>query len=272
MDPMQSVEITGDNVEEAIASGLAQLGVGPGDVIVEVLEEPTRGVFGIGAKPAKVRLRLLRPAAPPPTPKVDPPAPAPSKLEAKPVKQAVADDNYDAEDDESDDDSISTAQEVAEDDITDDGRIGREVLGEILEKMGLEVRVLVKRSDPSRPGEEAPWLLDVQGQDLSGLIGRRGDTLSSLQYITRLIASRRLQRRANIIVDVAGYKSKRSERLRQLAKRMANQAIKQGRTVTLEPMPPNERRIIHLELRSRSDVITKSIGEGSSRKVTIIPK
>ena len=88
----------------------------------------------------------------------------------------------------------------------------------------------------------------------------------------RLIASRRLQRRANIIVDVAGYKSRRSQRLRQLALRMADQAVKQARTVTLEPMPPNERRIVHLALRNRTDVYTKSTGEGEARKVTIVPK
>ncbi len=107
---------------------------------------------------------------------------------------------------------------------------------------------------------------------MNRLIGRRGETLSSLQYIIRLISSRRLQRRANIIVDAAGYKSGRSDRLRGLAKRMAKQAVEQGRTITLEPMPPNERRIIHLTLRGREDVITRSVGEGRTRKVTIVPK
>ncbi|PJF33930.1 MAG: single-stranded DNA-binding protein, partial [Phototrophicales bacterium] len=92
------------------------------------------------------------------------------------------------------------------------------------------------------------------------------------QYIIRLICSRRLQRRANIIIDVAGYKSGRSERLRGLANRMAKQAVQQGRTITLEPMPPNERRIIHLTLRGRADVTTRSVGEGRTRKVTIVPK
>jgi spoIIIJ-associated protein len=83
--------------------------------------------------------------------------------------------------------------------------------------------------------------------------------------------SRQVQKRANIIVDVAEYKLRRTDRLRQLATRMADQAIKQGRTVTLEPMPPNERRIIHLTLKERTDVETKSIGEGAARKVTINP-
>jgi spoIIIJ-associated protein len=112
----------------------------------------------------------------------------------------------------------------------------------------------------------------VTGPNLSVLIGRRGETLAALQYITRLIASRELQHRANIVVDVGGYKMKRSRTLRDLAIRMADQAVQNKRVITLEPMPPYERRIIHLTLRDRTDVQTKSIGEGSSRKVTIIPK
>jgi spoIIIJ-associated protein len=107
---------------------------------------------------------------------------------------------------------------------------------------------------------------------LSPLIGRRGETLNALQYITRLIASRELQHRANIVVDAAGYKSRRMRMLRDLALRMADQATRTNRTVALEPMPPYERRIVHMALRSHPAVQTKSIGEGSSRKVTIIPK
>lgn len=246
MDPMQSVEITGENVEAAINAGLEQLGVGPGDVLVEVVEEPSRGVFGIGAKPARVRLKLLRPpAAPPPAA-----APAAEQHDAAPV-QAPAEDGEDGE--------------------SDDGRIGQEVLSELLDKLDIRATVDIQRMEATRSGEEAPWLLDVNGSDLSLLIGRRGETLAALQYITRLIASRRLQRRANIVVDVAGYKSKRSDRLEQLAVRMADQAVRQKKTVSLEPMPPNERRIIHLALRDRTDVTTKSAGEGDARKVTIIP-
>jgi spoIIIJ-associated protein len=104
------------------------------------------------------------------------------------------------------------------------------------------------------------------------LIGRRGETLTALQYITRLIASRELQRRANIVLDVEGYKSRREQMLRRLANRMADQAIQLGRTVSLEPMPPYERRIVHLALRDHPEVTTQSVGEGDRRKVTIIPR
>lgn len=256
MDSKQSIEISGESVEEAIDAGLAELGVGPGDVIVEVIEEPSRGVFGIGARPARVRLKLLKPAPPPVA--VSPPTAKKSEI---------------IDFDEEDEDEFPTSISSSPDDTAgEDGVVGKQVLNEILEKMMIKAEVSVHRSEASRPGENAPWLLDVKGPNLSILIGRRGETLSALQYITRLITSRRLQRRANIIIDVAGYKSQRSDRLRQLALRMADQAVKQARTISLEPMPPNERRIVHLTLRNREDVFTKSTGEGDARKVTIVPK
>ncbi|NJL55893.1 KH domain-containing protein, partial [bacterium] len=143
---------------------------------------------------------------------------------------------------------------------------------ELLDKMGLSAMVEVTRSEPTRPDEPSPWLLNVEGDDLDVLIGRRGETLAALQYIVRLIVSRRLQRRANIVIDVSGYKSRRSDRLEQLALRMAEEAVRQERPVSLEPMPPNERRIVHMTLRDREDVYTKSTGEGDARKVTIVPK
>lgn len=258
---MNAIEVTGENVEEAIAKGLAELGVGPGDVIVEVLEEASRGVFGIGARPAKVRLQVLIARASSPIPESKP-APLPPVS----VTEDTSEDDFIAAYDEGDDEFLEG--ETTEEDAT----VGKEVLNELLDKMGVKGQIGVRRAEPSRQGENAPWLLNVSGQDMSVLIGRRGETLTALQYVTRLIASRRLQRRANILVDVDGYKSRRSQQLRKLALRMADQAAQQRRTVTLEPMPPHERRIIHLALRNRTDVYTKSIGEGDARKVTIVPK
>ncbi len=278
MEPLPSVEITGETVEAAINAGLVKLGVGPGDVIVEVIDEPSRGVFGIGAKPARVRLKMLRP--PTPAPVVVPAAvssPPPPAIILKPVSaqshaRVTQNEDYtDSYDDEVDEVYLGDVAEAI-DAPGEDGEVSKRVLVELLERMMLKAEITVRRAEPSRPGESAPWLLDVNGADMNSLIGRKGETLAALQYITRLIASRRLQRRANIIVDVAGYKMRRSQRLRELALRMADQAIQEARTVTLEPMPPNERRIIHLTLRNRSDVYTKSTGEGDARKVTIVPK
>jgi spoIIIJ-associated protein len=258
MEPKQSVETTGEDVEAAVAAGLAELGVGPGDVLVEVLDEPSRGVFGIGAKPARVRLQLLRP-------------PSPTPASAPAAAASRDDDNLD--DVEDDDETDMSAADVVDDsDLEEDATVGREVLTELLDKLDMPCEIVIRRSESTRAGEIAPWLLDIQGPSMSLLIGRRGETLTSLQYITRLITSRRLQRRANIVVDAGGYKLRRSQRLRQLALRMADQAVEHGRAVSLEPMPPNERRIIHLALRNHPHVITQSMGEGAARKVTIVPK
>lgn len=251
MEPVQFVEATGETVEEAVQAGLNQLGVGPNDVLVEVMDEPTRGVFGIGAKPARVRLKLLR-------------SPEQEEQDEPEVDESVDEDEVVTTD-------SASIQTEDQEELTD-GEVAKDVLGELLDKMGLAGEIEVMRAEPSQPGEQAPWLVNVEGDDLNVLIGRRGETLASLQYIVRLIVSRRIQRRANVVVDVSGYKSRRSDRLEQLALRMADEAVKQERTISLEPMPPNERRIVHLTLRNRDDVFTESTGEGDSRKVTIVPK
>jgi spoIIIJ-associated protein len=290
---MESIEKTGETVEEAIAAGLAELGVTAAEVMVEVLEEPSRGLFGIGAKPARVRLLMMAarrppepPAPPPPAAKTPTPeAPSPQKparpdreKPARPPRQQPAprsSRNLSAEAEDDDEDMHAMAapsgDEIPEEQADDHARVAKEVLLELLKRMEIEARVGILRAESTRDGEDMHWILNITGKNTARLIGRRGETLASLQYIVRLIVSRRLQGRANIIVDAGGYKASRSDRLKQLANRMADQALSQGRTVTLEPMPPHERRIVHLALRARQDVVTKSIGEGDSRKVTISP-
>lgn len=272
MSSERSIEMTGENVEEAIAKGLAELGASPSDVIVEVLEEPSRGVFGLGARPARVRLKTFR-TMPPAAPAAPPAAPARSQ---PPAPKAAPRQEIEIErDDESDAaPMLDELAEIQDEHLLDeDARVSKVVLSILLEKMDVRhTDIVIRRAAEARDGESNPWLLDVTGPNLSVLIGRRGETLAALQYITRLIASRELQHRANIVVDVGGYKLKRSRTLRDLALRMADQAVQSNRVVTLEPMPPYERRIIHLALRSRDDVQTRSIGEGNARKVTIVPK
>jgi len=106
---------------------------------------------------------------------------------------------------------------------------------------------------------------------LNVLIGRRGKTLYALQYITRLILGKELKRPVAVVIDVEGYRARKEKQLRRLARRMAQQALETGRTMSLEPMAPNERRIIHIELRDDPNVSTVSVGEGDRRKVTIVP-
>jgi len=139
--------------------------------------------------------------------------------------------------------------------------------------MGINARIDVFRATAAIEEEgEPPWVLDIQGRDLGVLIGRHGETLDALQYIARLIISREMQGRANIVLDVEGYKTRREVALRKLAQTMAAQARQMGRTMTLEPMPPNERRIIHITLRDDDTVTTESVGTGDQRRVTIVPR
>jgi spoIIIJ-associated protein len=272
MSESRSIEASGPDIESAITRGVADLGVSRDDVIVEVLEEPSRRLLGLGAKLAKVRLTVIRAPATPAVTPVPPAAPKSTKLESPtaPVKvsqpSAARRRDFDEEDWSSDEETALDQTELAQ-----DATVGAETLRELLRYLEVEARV-VARPAQSESDEPQHWTLEIQGRDLGALIGRRGETLAALQYITRLIASRDLERRANIIIDVEGYKSRRELMLRRLAKRMAEQAIQRGRTVSLEPMPPHERRIIHLALRDHPNVTTESIGEGDHRKVTIIPR
>lgn len=148
--------------------------------------------------------------------------------------------------------------------------VAKEVVERLLGGMGVEARVNLR--PPDLPEGANSIILDITGQNLGILIGRRGETLRALQYITRLIVNRRLHQWAEIIVDVEGYKKRRERSLTQLARRMADRAVLLGQAVSLEPMPAHERRIIHLALRDHEKVTTESVGEGDRRKVVIFPK
>ena len=151
----------------------------------------------------------------------------------------------------------------------DVGAMGKEVLEKVLELMGVPANVVLRSR---APGDQEAVCLDIEGDDLGILIGRRGETLSSLQYLANLVVSRRLKSRVGLVVDVEGYRRRRYESLRQLARRLAEQVRSTGRSITLEPMPAGERRIIHLELRDNPHVTTQSIGEGDARKIAILSK
>ena len=148
------------------------------------------------------------------------------------------------------------------------------VLETLLARMGVVASVVSQTKPPVEGGGGASDViaLDVTGDDLGILIGRRGQTLSSLQYIVRLIVAHQTKARVPIVIDVEGYKQRRYEALQSLAWRMAEQVKARGRAFTLEPMLAYERRIIHLALADDPDVTTESVGEGEARKVVIMPK
>ncbi len=144
----------------------------------------------------------------------------------------------------------------------------------ILEKMGLTASVVFKTEAMIQEAEKipAPIVFDIEGEDLGILIGRRGQTLACLQYITRLIVAQEMKAPTpTIVIDVGGYKQRRYQTLQALAQRLAEQVATSGKPFTLEPMPAYERRIIHLTLTDHPDVTTESTGFGEARKVVILP-
>lgn len=162
-----------------------------------------------------------------------------------------------------------TPLELLSDEDVDVGGMAKGVLENLLDLTGITASVTLGMEGS---GDQAAITLDIEGEDLGILIGRRGETLSSLQYLVNLIISRHLKSRVGVVVDVEGYRQRRYESLRLLARRMADQVRSTGRSVTLESMPAGERRIIHIELRDSPYVITQSIGQGEGRKIAILSR
>ncbi|MEX1253958.1 MAG: RNA-binding cell elongation regulator Jag/EloR [Dehalococcoidia bacterium] len=226
----QPVESTGKTVDEAVENGLAELGLERHQVTIEVMREGKGGLFGIGGEAARVRVAPLSRAA-------------------------------------GGEERGGTVAETSEGDDVD---FAKETLETMLSLMSIDAVVEVRA--PETPGDGlglSKAVLDVTGDDLGVLIGRRGSTLASLQYLMNVIVSRRFRGNAPFAVDVEGYRRRREESLHALAVRMAERVRETGRSVTLEPMPPNERRIVHLALAEDPTVVTTSVGEGDSRKVAI---
>jgi spoIIIJ-associated protein len=150
--------------------------------------------------------------------------------------------------------------------------VAKDVLEILLNKMGLVASVMPQVQPASDQEGETPVAFDIQGDDLGILIGRRGQTLACLQFVLRLIVGHQTKTWIPITVDVESYRHRRSEKLRALAWRLAEQVRTRRSPFTLEPMLAYERRIIHLALADHPDVTTESIGEGEARKVVIRPK
>ena len=160
------------------------------------------------------------------------------------------------------------------DDKNDIAETTKEILETLLDLMGVSATVvpLSELITEKEKGVTAGITLDVKGDDLGVLIGRRGQTLSCLQYIVRLIVGYQKKVWLPIIIDVEGYKRRRYEALQALAWRIAEQVKTAGVPFALEPMPAFDRRIIHVTLAEHPDVTTQSNGEGEERKVVILPK
>ena len=153
-------------------------------------------------------------------------------------------------------------------------RLAADILENLLKYMSFQAKVVAMPPQglmAEQSGKGQAIILDIRGDDLGILIGRRGETLSALQYLLRLMVSRETKQWLNILLDVEQYRIRRERGLRQLALRMAERAATTHQPVPLEAMTPYDRRVIHLTLRDHAQVTTKSIGEGENRKVVIFP-
>lgn len=251
-----TIEIIAPTINEAIEKGLSELGLAREAVEIEILDEGTRGLFGLGSHQARVRLIVrqnISEALEHDIASTQDEMPYHEAIEEEPALKPVR---------------IPPANAKEEIPL----HVAQETVSELLMKMHIQADVTASYGEVDDVRGTRAILVDITGKDLSVLIGKRSETLNALQYIARLIVSKELGENITLVIDVEGYRTRRERQLRQLAHRMAEQAIKTGRKQVLEPMPPNERRIIHMELREDAHVTTESFGEEPHRKVTIIPK
>lgn len=272
-DPQaQAIEASGKNVEEAIKAGLAMLGLGRNEVELAILSEGRPGILGVGAQPARVTLTPKpQPGAPAARTASAPEPPAPPALAANipPAASPPLDDSFVNQGVGEPRPALTLDSDLVTDSAVD-------VLETLLQLMGIEGEVSAR--EPVTPGDGTGMVaavLDVSGvdeEDQGLIIGRKGETLAALQYMVNLIVNHQTRSHSLFGVDVAGYRQRREKALGDLARRIADRVRENGQAMTLEPMPPAERRIVHIALADDPDVETVSIGEGEARKVAITPK
>ena len=264
---MTSVEIQAYSVEEAIRLALEQLGLDRDAVDIEVLsdagpDEDAEALVRVTAKgkaSQPVQTAQGRPGRREPGPRRVP-GDRPSSRGVPPPAEFRA----------------PTPREIDPNRVdTDEERVAREVVVELLSRMGIEANVVAIDNPSIMPvsADDPPAIfLDILGPDLGMLIGRRGDNLAQLQYMVNLLCNKRIGEWKRVVVDVEGYRGRREESLISLAERVARQVSRGRRPIVLEPMPANERRIIHLTLKQHDDVMTESSGEGLGRRITVLPR
>ncbi len=274
----KSVEAKGRTVELAVEAALVRLGRSHDEVDVQVLREASRGLLGFGAQDAIVRVKektfsSIRPNSPQPSWS----APSviisdqPKEEFPTPIEVVSVTSDPDQPEEETEETAEPSAPKIPAPTPEELQTMSREVLLDILERMHIIADVFATWSEPKDEKDEPTLLLDIIGDDLGLLIGRGGETLRNLQYIVRLIIGRRIDKWLNVVVDVEGYKQRRQDVVRQLARRVANRVISTGRSAHMDPMNSYERRIVHLELSQTEGISTKSSGEGEHRRVGVYP-
>ena len=279
---MTSYECSAKTIEEAVSQGLQKLNCSIGDVDIEVVEEGSKGLFGLfGSKLAKVKLTLkdgdsedsgenlldalsgvgevkLQPEKKAPAQKK--PQPEKKPMKAEKAAEGASDAEYAKPAEAKPAEPVKPAEQ--KDASTVEG-IAQQYLQQITKMMGVDVSVDVNTD------EEGAVRVNMSGDTLGILIGRRGETLDALQYLTSLQVNKGREEYTRVTLDTENYRAKREEALVRLANRMAARAVKTGRRVSLEPMNPYERRILHSALQNNPQVSTHSEGEEQNRHVVI---
>ena len=269
---LKYIEVTGKNEDEAIAKGLAQLGLDRDDVSLEILERGRTGFLGIGSVPAKVKLTYEAPDEPEPVPeppapvkKPEPapkPAPAPKpqpKPEPKPQPKPESKPKPQPQSEPAPMPQPSPRGERADDDVA--AAIVKFQTG-LFAHMGVTATPVVTK-------EGDAWQVVLEGEDLGALIGHRGETLDAIQQLTGYAVNRGRSHRARIHVDAEGYRARREESLNRLARKTAGKVVKYRRNITLEAMNAYERHVIHTALQDYPGVTTFSTGTEPNRRTVV---
>ena len=248
-----TLEIIAPTVDEAVEKGLGQLGLPQEEVEIEVLDSGSHGFLGLGSRQARIRLTIKQ-------------ANQVLNREVEEQFSKTATKSTPPEAPPKQEPAGTSTQTVPDDPTL---KIAWQVVSDLLEKMKVNARVSANYLEAVDEKDHSGIMVEIQGDDLSILIGRRSETLNALQYITSLIVGKEVGEWVPVMIDVQGYRARRERQLRLIARRIAEQAIHTGKRQVLEPMPANERRIIHLELKDHPQVFTESVGDEPNRKVTI---
>ncbi len=260
---LKSLEMTGANIDEATKNALCELQLDRDSVQVEVIEKETKGLFGIGRKPAKVKVTYEVP---------DEPVQAAAEKKPQkpePVSQAP-EGKVPAMQEPQEPKPQAAAAQPAQEPVQTDGQLedaqakAKSFIDELLAKMGIEGEAFLEEDS-----REDYIKLDIRGQNMGAVIGRRGDTLDAIQYLTSLYVNKGADNHIRVAVNTENYRARREESLQRLARKMAGKAVKYRRNMTLEPMNPYERRIIHSALQDYSGVTTYSTGSEPNRRIVI---
>ena len=268
MKQQLTLEVSAPTIEEAIEKGLDELGLEYEEVEIEIIDEGKRNLFRFAAREAVVKLTVRQ--------SVFNPEIISSKVEEEDIEILSAD----ILDEETDEKRTIGSEINEEDDYSHESMVSldksseQETIQKTVEKLldFMETRAVVTVEPKISEDENREfYAIEIQGDDLSYLIGRRSETLNAIQYMVSLMSSHQFGRWIPLQVDIQNYRARRQTELRKIAHRMADQVVSTGRRQSLEPMPANERRIVHIELRKREDVYTESVGVDPYRKVQIYP-